>query len=216
MMSVVDALLFFPLLYCSLFARTTIACCSMLMSAGQFVAGVPYQGLKTVIQLLCDCYRVAAERCRAVAAYCSASLTHVCTAIRKPTKALATVLEHLSPLPPTIMTITCALMMPWCNIILTIITMPKTLTLHAFSSLAGLYEICCLWAIFLFDVPSCTRAFVLDTCTKLKEGARQLLWDMTPDLCKAVYAWLFTRPCGPSKQQSANIQVCCCELTARR
>ena len=215
MMSVVDALMFFPLLYCNLLVRATFACCSLWMSAGQFVAGVAYQGLKIIRQLLSD-YSVAVERCRVINAYCSANVTCVCTAICKPTKALATVLQHLSRIPPTIITITRALMMPWRNTTLTIITMPGTPTVHAFSSLAGLYEICCLWAIFLLDIPSCIKAFSLDACTKLKRGALQLLWDMTPDWCKAVYAWLFTQPCEPSMQQSANIQVCCCELTTRR
>ena len=38
------------------------------------------------------------------------------------------------------------------------------------------------------DLLSCTQAFLLAACTLLKKTALQLLWDMTPDLCKTVYA----------------------------
>ena len=214
MMSFVDLLLYFSLLYCGLLARAFFACCSLWMSAGLFVADVAYYGLRIVCQPLCDCYRIGAKQYRALTACCGATLSCVCTAIRYPTTALVTVLGHLPKTLPTIASIMSPLITPWWNITLIVVTVPYKLILHTFSCLAALHQICSLWIGFLYDVPSCFNAFLPAACNRLKEGALQLLCDIIPDICKTVYAWIFVRRCGPSKQQAPDSQVCCCNLNA--
>lgn len=214
MMSILDTLLFFPMLCCGLLVRAIFACCSLWVSAGQFVADVAYYGFRIILQPLCDCYRIGAKQYRALTACCGKTLSFVCTAIRHPTIALVTVLEHVPITLPTISSTISFWITPWCNITQTVVTVPYKLILHAFSCLAALHQICSLWIGFLYDVPSCFQAFLPADCTQFKQGALQLLYGIIPDICKTVYAWLCVRRCGPSKQQAPDSQVCCCKLNA--
>ena len=200
-----NILLFLPLLFCSMLAMLTSACCSLGMSTGHYLTTLAYQTVQAVVRPFKVCCDTLIKRYCALVKCCWTCCSCAYTVMSFPFVFCADLLKRLVQPMPKIAHICSAAINWWLRFALSIITTPWSVTCCAVSSFSYIRQLFSSLAHIFIDL---SGTVLLAVCIQLKKDSLQLLWTLTPYPCKTVYTWLWpgTRQHSSSPQVSATLE----------
>ena len=205
--SVANILLFIPLLFCSVLATLTSACCSLGMSAGHYLITLAYQTAQSVVHPLSLCYEAFSRRYNALVSCCWTCWSCAYSVMSYPPVFCADLIKRVIKL-TTKSAHVCNFAINWWLRFAQTITIPLWMTTcYASSSFSCIRQLFSSYAHTFIELSSCAGTILLALCTQLKKELAQLLWYLTPYPCKTIYTWLWpgTRQHSSSPQVSAAL-----------
>jgi hypothetical protein len=203
--SFANILLFIPLLFCSMLATMTSACCSLGMSAGHYLTTLAYQTAQTVVHPFIVCYDVFIRRYNALVSCCWTCWSCAYTVMSYPFVFCADLLQRPIKLMTNFAHTCNAAITWWLRFALTIITTPWRATYYALCITRQLFT---SWAHVVVKLSSCAGTIVPAIWTQLKKETLQLLWALQGCLHLAM-AWN-QAPLKLTSGICSSWPACCC------